>query len=239
MNLRFQYVFAKHYGFRAVRRLLTYVLTSLMMPISFLFIFFMISPHYVEFAVLGGLLSVTVSSALIILPDAAHLRLQQKMHDLFIATRLEPLDYMLGLMSTELIFGMPSIILYIVIGLAYHFYTIPLLALTLVIVLLLYFAVASLGYILSFLPRHMRALWSYSGILIAIMTVFAPLYYPYMLLPKPILYAFMLLPSASASVLIQGTFGISPVFQSIVIIFLAEVIICFVMAMLLAKQRPE
>lgn len=240
MNLRFQYLFAKHYGLRAIKRLITYVLVSLVMPISFLFIFSLIAPHYLEFAILGGLLAVTVSSALVILFDSAILRLERKWQDLFIATKIGSLDYMLGMMLTELIFGAPGIILYLIIGLAYHIYlSVSLFLLTLCIVLLLYTAVAALGFILSFLPRHTRAVWSYSGILTAIMTVFAPLYYPYILLPKPLLYAFLIFPPASASVLLQGAYGMAPEFQPAAAIFIAEVIICFALGLYFGGRRVD
>ncbi len=240
MNFRFQYVFAKHYGLRAIKRLFTYVLVSLIMPISFLFIFSMIAPGYIRLAILGGLLTVSVSSALVILFDAAHLRLQQKVQDLFLATKLKPLDYMLGLTLSELIYGIPSILLYIGIGFAYHIYSLSIIFfITVGIAFLLYFAIASLGFVLSLFPKYLRATWSYSGILTAAMTIFAPLYYPYILLPKPLLYLFLILPSASASVLVQGMYGVAPYFQPAAAIFIAEVIICVIIALALIQKRSE
>lgn len=240
MNLRFVYTFGKIYGFNTIRRVAAYILSSLLIPLSFLFIFSMVSSgDLLPFAILGGLISITVANAVLTMNDSANLRLQWKLQDLITATRLTPASYMSGLMLNNMFFALPGIVLYVIIGIVFQIYT-PLLFVAMFIVLiLLYIAVSSLAFFASFFPSHIRAVWGYTSIISLTMGLFPPIFYPYTLLSKPILYAFLLLPSTSASIIIQNIFGLSPLFAPAFYIFPIEVAICLLIAMKLTRWRSK
>ena len=143
----------------------------------------------------------------------------------------------MGFVISDLVFALPSILLFIVIGYAYHIFTIMLALLTAAVMLMLYFAISFLAFGASFLPNHTRGIWSYTGILTLALTLFPPIYYPYTELPKPLLYFFLILPSGSAAVLLQGAFGFSPMMYASAYAFAAESIICVAGAMLALKWK--
>lgn len=240
MNLRFVYIFAKIYGFNTIRRVAAYIVSSLLIPLSLLFIFSIVSSgSLIPFAILGGFISIIVSNALITMNDAANLRLQWKFQDLIVATKLTPMSYMFGLMLNNIFFATPGIILYIAIGIIFHLYTPLLFVIMAAILLLLYIAVSSIAFFASSLPSHTRAVWGYTTIITLILGLFPPIFYPYNLLPKPLLYAFLVLPSTSASILIQNIYGLTPAFPPALYIFIIETVICFFVAMKFIRWRAK
>ncbi len=240
MNFRFVYEFGRIYGFNTIRRVASYIISSLLIPLSLLFILDIVSKgQLLPFAIVGGLTSIVVSNALLTMTDAANLRLQWKIQDLLAATKLGPTSYMFGLMLNNLFFALPGIALYIIIGLAYHLFTPLLFAAMVVILILLYIAASSIAFFASFFPEHIRAVWGYTQIISLILGLFPPIFYPYTLLPKDLLYVFLILPSTSASILIQNIFGLTPFFQPALYIFPIEVIICFILAAKFVSWRRK
>lgn len=238
MNFKFVYTFGKIYGFRTTKRFAAYIVYSLLIPISLLFIFGIISSgRLVPLAILGGLISVFVTNGINTLSDSAQLRIQHKFYDLFIATPLASVEYVMGFVLAELFFALPSIVLFMAIGYAYHIFTIYLAVLTVLIMLMLYFAIAFFSVGISFLPRHTRSIWSFTGILTLALTLFPPVYYPYTELPKPVLWLFLLLPSGSAAVFLQGVFGFSKVMHLSGYIFVAEFLAYMIVALLIVRLK--
>ncbi len=238
MNFRFIYTFGKIYGFRTTRRFASYIVYSLLIPLSLLFILGMISSgKLVPLAIVGGLISVFATNGINTLNDAAQLRIQHKFYDLFIATPLTSFEYILGFVISELVFALPSVMLFIVIGYAYHIFTIMLALLAAAVMIMLYFAISFIAFSASFLPSHTRGIWSWTGILTLALTLFPPIYYPYTELPRPLLYVFLLLPSGSAAVLLQGAFGFQPMMYAAAYAFVIESFICVAAAMMVLKWK--
>lgn len=239
MNFRFIYTYAKIYGFRTIRRFLAYIIYSLLIPLSILFIFLMIAPNLLSYAIVGGLIVIVIINALNTLVDVAQLRIQYKTQDLLVATGLTPTSYLLGNMLMELVFASPSVILYIIIGIAYRLYTPISLLLMFGVLFLLYVAVSSIAFFLSSFPSRNRSVWSYTNIIALMLSLFPPIYYPYTLLPKPVFYLFLLSPSTSAAILIQSLYGLVPSFPPAIYIFVIESIFWFVVAAKFLRWRSK
>ncbi len=240
MNLRFVYTFSKLYGYKAIRRNIPYIISALMMPLSLLFIFYMVSKSTLfPFAILGGMVSILMTNGLNTLFDSAQMRITYKAQDLFIATGLTPASYMLGMMANELVFASPSIVVYLAIGIFFHVYTLHSILPIAIIYLLLYLAVSSIAFLVSGVPSKMRGVWGYTNILLILLSLIPPVYYPYTYLPKPLLYLMMAVPTTSASMLISGISGLAPFFPMALPVFIIEVVICVYLSVRFCRWRSK
>lgn len=240
LNLRFTFLLAWYYGFRTIRRGASYVIASLSSPLTLLFLVYMLSHGaLVRYAIVGGFVALVASVALSSSGDAAFMRLQLRIQDLYVASRVNPSDYMIGLTLSYLIFSIPGIILYIIIGLIYGLFT-PINSLILALILVvLVIATSSISFIISGLINHVRNVWGIAGILSIVMTVLPPTFYPYHLLPKYGLYALFISPATPAAVLAQGAFGLSPIDYTAVYVLILETMAYFMMARVLTRWREK
>ena len=93
-------------------------------PFSLLFILFIVSNgHYVQFAVAGSLVMALVGYGLSLGQDISLYKLEYKMQDMFVASPVSPLTYMLGLAFSELVYGLPALLVLAISGsLFFNFY---------------------------------------------------------------------------------------------------------------------
>ncbi|EQD28035.1 ABC-2 type transporter, partial [mine drainage metagenome] len=106
--------------------------------------------------------------------DAAFMRLQLRLHDLYVASRVSPTDYMLALTLSFLVFSIPGIIVYIALGYLYHLYSIVDSLVMFSLILMLVFATSAISFIISSLVKHMRNAWGIVSVLSIVMTVIPP-----------------------------------------------------------------
>ncbi len=240
MNLKFTFLLAWYYGFRTIKRGASYVIASLSSPLTLLFLVYIISKgSLVQFAIIGGFIGLVATVALSSSGDAAFMRLQLRIQDLFVASKVNPSDYMIGLTLSYLIFSIPGIILYIILGSLDHLFT-PFNALILALVLIvLVIATSSISFIISGMISHVRNVWGIAGILSIVMTVLPPTFYPYTSLPHTALYFLYLSPATPAAVIAQGAFGLEPVEFFAVYVLLIETVVFFLLARLMTRWREK
>lgn len=243
MNLRFTFLWAWYYGFRTIKRGASYVIASLSSPLTLLFLIYIISGgKLVQFAIIGGFIGLVASVALSSSGDAAFMRLQLRVQDLYVASNVNPSDYMVGLTLSYLIFSFPGIILYIAFGLLDHLFTIYNVLVLSGVLVVLVIATSSISFIISGIIKHVRNVWGIAGILSVVMTVLPPTFYPYTYISNishVALYLLFISPAASAAVVAQGAFGIAPFFWPAVYVLVGETAAYFVMARVLTRWREK
>ena len=80
-------------------------------PFSLLFVLFVISDgQYIHFAVAGSLVMALVGYGLALGQDISFYKTEYKVQDVFVASPVSPLTYMVGLALSELLFGLPALI---------------------------------------------------------------------------------------------------------------------------------
>jgi ABC-2 type transport system permease protein len=124
-------------------------------PFSLLFVLFVISGgQYIHFAVAGSLVMALVGYGLALGQDISFYKTEYKVQDVFVASSVSPLTYMMGLALSELLFGLPA--LAVLATLVVYFgsvFSIPLLVAT---ILLIWGAMSAMGFFLSSHMLHMR-----------------------------------------------------------------------------------
>src|ERR671934_2755325 len=117
-------------GFLWLRRNPISMVFTAISPFSLLFILFVVSNgHYVQFAIAGSLVMALVGYGLALGQDISFYKTEYKIQDLFVASPVSPLTYMMGLALSELLFGLPALLVLasLVVYLGAPLFSIPLL----------------------------------------------------------------------------------------------------------------
>src|SRR5215472_16988705 len=77
-------------------------------PFSLLFVLFVVSHgQYVHAALAGSIVMALVGYGLALGQDISFYKTEYKIQDIFVASEVSPLTYMMGLALSELLFGLP------------------------------------------------------------------------------------------------------------------------------------
>ncbi len=240
MNLRFIGEFAWSYGIKSIPRGPSYVVASMMYPLVFLFLIVIFSSgKFIAFGVVGGFIAIVAENSLFSSSDAAFQRIELKFQDLLVTTRISHLDYILAMGLSFLAPSLPGIAVYAVIGAIIHIFTLASAALFAAILVLVLLSTLSIAFMIASFAKHTRNIWGITSIMVVLLTMVPPTFYPYTILPKAVLYLFMLSPVTLAAIASQGAFGLTPQLSYAIPLLVAETIIYFAIAMKLTKWREN
>jgi ABC-2 type transport system permease protein len=169
-------------------------------PFSFLFFLFVIAPHALfPYGVVGGVLFTALFTGNGMLNDCAYLRLERQLQQVFVASPVTPLAYILGMALSELAFSLPAMTLFVAI----LFLVQPVGALAgagLVGLLLLTWLMAtSLGFFISTLFSQLREIWPIGTLVFSILSILPPIFYPATAIPAGYRWVAFLAPSTFAA----------------------------------------
>ena len=195
-------------GFLWLRRNPMSMVFTAISPFSLLFVLFVISNgHYIQFAIAGSLVMALVGYGLALGQDISFYKTEYKIQDVFVASPVSPLTYMTGLALSELLFGLPALI--VLTALAAYFGTsfvnLPLLLSNIV---LIWGAMSAMGFFLSSHMLHMRNATQVISFVNVILAVIPPVYYSIERLPLALHYLAYLLPTTHASIILQYIMGL-------------------------------
>jgi ABC-2 type transport system permease protein len=176
-------------------------------PFSLLFVLFVVSGgQYTHFAVAGSLVMALVGYGLALGQDISFYKTEYKVQDVFVASPVSPLTYMVGLALSELLFGLPALIVLAILVVYFgSVFSIPLLVTT---ILLIWGAMSALGFFLSSHMLHMRNATQVISFVNVILAVLPPVFYSMDTMPdvlRPLAYA---VPTTHASLMLQDIMGI-------------------------------
>ncbi|MEJ2775363.1 ABC transporter permease [Sulfolobaceae archaeon RB850M] len=229
MRKDFIIAFIKFYGVSSLKRGYIYVLSYLVVPFSELFLIYMISKGaFLNFAIIGGLITVVAGNGLTFIGDFAFLRLEVKIQDLLVASEISVNDYVLALMFSNLVFSFPGILVYLALGFLFrllNFNVIPVLA----VLLLLLLVTSGIGFFIGSIIPHIRYSWGLASVLSVLLTILPPVFYPYYLLPQSVFRIVYFIPTTIASLLIQQLTGLislpaNLVYQSVVVLIVESTV---------------
>lgn len=195
-------------GFLWLRRNPMSMVFTAISPFSLLFVLFVISNgHYIQFAIAGSLVMALVGYGLALGQDISFYKTEYKIQDVFVASPVSPLTYMTGLAFSELLFGLPALIVLTALAASFgtSFVNLPLLLSNIV---LIWGAMSAMGFFLSSHMLHMRNATQVISFVNVILTVIPPVYYSIERLPLALHYLAYLLPTTHASIILQYTMGL-------------------------------
>lgn len=195
-------------GFLWLRRNPMSMVFTAISPFSLLFVLFVISNgHYIQFAIAGSLVMALVGYGLALGQDISFYKTEYKIQDVFVASPVSPLTYMTGLALSELLFGLPALIVLTALAASFgtSFVNLPLLLSNIV---LIWGAMSAMGFFLSSHMLHMRNATQVISFVNVILAVIPPVYYSIERLPLALHYLAYLLPTTHASIILQYTMGL-------------------------------
>ncbi len=177
-------------------------------PFSFLFVLFVVSNgQHVHFAVAGSLVMALVGYGLALGQDISFYKTEYKIQDVFVASPVSPLTYMMGLALSELMFGLPAltVLAVLVVYFGASIVAVPLLVAT---ILLLWGSMSAMGFFLSSHMLHMRNATQVISFVNVILAVLPPVFYSVATLPDTLRYLSYAVPTTHASILLQYVMGL-------------------------------
>ncbi len=249
MNINSIKTIGYYYAIGSMKRSAAFTALTILSPLSILFLFYLLSGsglsggiignNLIQYAILGGFISIVAGNSLGLMYDAAWWRIQLKIQDLLVATQISETDYMFGLGLSSLIYSLPGIAIYLTIAYASHIFTVYSFAITALVLFILSISTTSVGFILSSIPRHMRNTWGMTGIASLLLAFIPPIFYPYTILPKPLLYIFLISPTTSASIILQGITGLQPMYTPAIYVLIIEVFAFVLLTKRFTKWRQD
>lgn len=176
-------------------------------PFSLLFVLYVISGgEWTDFAIAGSLVMALVGYGLALGQDISFYKTEYKVQDVFVASPVSPITYMMGLALSELLFGLPALfaLATLVILNGGSLLSLPLLVGT---ILLIWGSMSAMGFFLSSHMLHMRNATQVISFVNVILTILPPVFYPITFMPeilRPLAYA---VPTTHASLMLQYIMG--------------------------------
>lgn len=178
-------------------------------PFSLLFVLFVVSGgQYVHLAVAGSLVMALVGYGLALGQDISFYKTEYKIQDVFVASPVSPLTYMMGLALSELLFGLPALTVLAILVMYFggSLLTLPLLLAT---ILLLWSSMSAMGFFISSHMLHMRNATQVISFVNVILAVLPPVFYSVSTLPDGLRYLSYAVPTTHASIMFQQTMGLA------------------------------
>ena len=198
------------------------------------------------------LLPITVIGALVysmfligqrVLNEAAYIRIDHKLNELYHASPLSPEAYFVGIAGGMLVAYLPpSLVLVAVLEILNPLS--PLGWLVLFASLLAVWAVSStIGYVVSTLFKDMKTIWPYSALLTNVFGILPPVFYPLRLAPVEWRSVVLLLPTSAAAALVDGAAGLETLTTNETIVaavaLLVEAVGLFAFGIAWARKRAR
>ncbi len=199
------------------------------------FIYIVSRGHLIQYAILGGIISIITGNALTAIGDTSFFKLELKLQELLIAADVTPIEYLLGMGLGNLLYSLPGLLLYIILGFVYNVINLIFLGLIILISIIVMIAATSLAYMTGSRVSHMRNSWGVGSFLSVILTMLPPLYYPYTFLPKYAIIPLMISPATPASILLQIFMVKSSLNYELLLILLFETLIYLFLALKVGK----
>ena len=167
----------------------------------------------------ASLLPLTVVGAMVysvfligqrVLNEAAYIRIDHKLNELYHASPMTPESYFLGMSTGILIaYTPPLVVLFVILELLYPMNLASIGMLILVLLAVWAFS-SSLGYYISTLFTDMKTIWPYSSLLTNLFGIVPPVFFPLSLLTAHYAWAWvlaLLVPTSSATALVEAAAG--------------------------------
>ena len=216
-------------------------------PFSFLFFLRVIgSPAFFPVGVVGGTLFTVLFTGNGMLNDCAYLRLERQLQQVFVASPVRPITYVLGMALSELAFALPALVLFLGILEIVRPFGAVTFAVLMGVILLTWLMATTLGFLISTLFKQLREIWPIGTLVFSTLSIIPPLFYPATRIPAAFQWVAFLAPSTYAGQLAEHAVGLSygalspgilnsPIFDLAGL--LAFTIVCGLAAAFLARWR--
>ncbi|MCI4334244.1 MAG: hypothetical protein L3K04_01215 [Thermoplasmata archaeon] len=183
------------------------IATSMIVQVVLLIFVVILAPSLLSYALIGAVVYSVFQLGPRIQNEAAFIRIDHKLNELYHASSLTAEGYFLGLSIGVLLAYLPPVVILLVLVEVIVPLSLLSAAVLAGVIAAVWLFTSSLGYVISTLFRDMRAIWPYSSLLTNVFGVLPPVFYPIGFLPgywHPIALA---IPSSAAVILVEAAQG--------------------------------
>ncbi len=145
-----------------------------------------------------------------VLNEAAYIRIDHKLNELYHASPMSPESYFLGMSLGILLAYSPPLLVLLAILEYLHPLSLPAIGMLVLVLLALWAFSSTLGYYISTLFKDMKTIWPYSSLLTNLFGIVPPVFYPLIAIPAAFQWTrlpVLLVPTSSAAALVEGVAG--------------------------------
>lgn len=184
------------------------IVTGTLTPGALLVFVAILAPELLPVTVIGALVYSMFLIGQRVLNEAAYIRIDHKLNELYHASPLSPEGYFVGIAGGMLVAYLPPSLVLVVILEILHPLS-PLGWAVLAAGLVGVWAVSStIGYVVSTLFKDMKTIWPYSALLTNLFGIVPPVFYPLGRVPIEWRSVVLLLPTSAAAVLVDAAAGL-------------------------------
>ncbi|MCI4338614.1 MAG: ABC transporter permease, partial [Thermoplasmata archaeon] len=191
-------------GWRWISRNPASAIAPILLPFMFLYFLRLISPpEYFPLEVVGAMLFTTQNIGSWVLGDSATWRIEMRLQEIFVASPMGRVRYLIGVAFSNLIPAMPALlVLGVLLATLVH---VPLLgwAALVAAIGMLWVLFSAIGISLSSRLKSQREVWPVGNLTFTVIGMLSPLYYPITKLPPLWQDAARFLPPTYAAFLVQ------------------------------------
>ncbi|HYS99883.1 MAG TPA: ABC transporter permease [Thermoplasmata archaeon] len=187
------------------------IVTGTLTPGALLVFVAILAPELLPVTVIGALVYSMFLIGQRVLNEAAYIRIDHKLNELYHASPLSPEGYFVGIAGGMLVAYLPPSLVLVVILEILH--PVGLIAgLALVAALLGVWAVsATIGYVVSTLFKDMKTIWPYSALLTNLFGIVPPVFYPLSRVPLEWRTIVLIIPTSAAAILVDAAAGLESI----------------------------
>src|SRR3989454_11145167 len=187
------------------------IVTGTLTPGALIFFVAILAAVLSPVTLIGALVSSMFLIGQRVLNEAAYIRIDHKLNELYHASPLSPEGYFVGIAGGMLVAYLPpSLVVFAILELIHPLGLVAIL--TLAASLLAVWAVSStIGYVVSTLFKDMKTIWPYSALLTNLFGIVPPVFYPIRFVPTEWRWVVLLLPTSGAAVLVNGVAGLETI----------------------------
>lgn len=187
------------------------IITGTLTPGALLVFVAILAPNLLPVTLVGALVYSMFLIGQRVLNEAAYIRIDHKLNELYHASPLSPEGYFVGIAGGMLVAYLPPSLFVLVILELIH--PLSLVAgLVLFACLLAVWAVSStIGYVVSTLFKDMKTIWPYSALLTNLFGILPPVFYPLGSVPIELRTVVLVIPTSAAAVLVNAAAGLETV----------------------------
>ncbi len=174
-------------------------------PFSFLFFIYLFGgPSKILIGAIGGILFTIVNASTMLQTDLLFYKLDLKFQQVVASTPINPLVYVFGLATGNIVFTLPGLAIFMGI-IVYESHIGVLQVLSVIGTLIMTWVIFSMfSFLVSTRVREMRDIWPISVMFSIIFGVVPPIYYSISVLPAPVEYFAYIVPTTWAAILLKG-----------------------------------
>ncbi len=184
------------------------ILTGTLVQAVLLIFVWVLARDILPIALVGALVYSVFLIGQRVLNEAAYIRIDHKLNELYHASPMSPEAYFLGMSTGIFLAYLPPILVIAAVTLVVAPFGLLPWGVLIACLLAVWSVSASLGYFISTLFKDMKTIWPYSSLITNLLGIVPPVFYPLHLVPGGWRWLALVLPTSSATALVNGAAGL-------------------------------